>query len=126
MRIAAFTDHLAVVLRMGLDVTPMRRGRSYWKMSTTLLRDKRFQGQLRQCWTDWNKQIKHNPTMVLWWEWVAKVHIKRLFIREGTERQREETEMETFYYACLYDALKHPLQHEERKATINRLQAKIV
>ena len=34
--------------------------------------------------------------------------------------------MENFYYACLYDALKHPLQHAERKAAISRLKAKIV
>ena len=32
--------------------------------------------------------------MVLWWERVAKVHIERLFIREGTERRHEETQME--------------------------------
>ena len=90
-RITAFTDHLAVVLRMALDIAPMRRGHNYWKMNTTLLRDKSFQGQLRQYWADWTKQIKHYPTMVLWWERVTKVHIKGLFIREGTERRREET-----------------------------------
>ena len=83
-RIAAFTDHLAVVLRIALDVTPMRRGHGYWKMNTALLRD-RFQEQIRQCWAEWTKQIKHYPTMLLWWERVAKAHIKRLFIREGTE-----------------------------------------
>jgi hypothetical protein len=85
MRIAAFTDHLAVVLRMALDVTPMRRGCSYCKVNRALLHDKRFLGQLWQYWADWTKQIKYYPTMVLWWERVAKVHIKRLFIQEGTE-----------------------------------------
>jgi len=34
--------------------------------------------------------------------------------------------MENVYYACLYDALKHPLQLAEKKADINRLKAKIV
>jgi len=51
-RLAAFTDHLAVVLRIALQVTPVWRGRSYWKMNTTLLGDKNFQRQLRQKWAD--------------------------------------------------------------------------
>ena len=34
--------------------------------------------------------------------------------------------MENFYCTCLYDALKHPLQHAERRAAINRLKAKVV
>jgi hypothetical protein len=35
-------------------------------------------------------------------------------------------QMKNFHYACLYDAIKYPLQHAERQATINRLKAKIV
>jgi hypothetical protein len=38
-----------------------------------------------------NQTDKKYSTMVLWWERVAKVQINRLFIREGTERRREET-----------------------------------
>jgi len=33
-RIAAFTGHLAVVIRTVLEATTMRRGRSYWNMNT--------------------------------------------------------------------------------------------
>ena len=48
MRVAAFTDHLAVVLRIELEVTTAWRGRSYWKMNTTLLREENFQSHLRE------------------------------------------------------------------------------
>ena len=34
--------------------------------------------------------------------------------------------MENFHYACLYDAIKYPLQHAERQAAINGLKDKIV
>src|SRR5215469_14673796 len=64
--------------------------------------------------------------MVLWWERVAKVKMKGPFISEGTERRREETQMENFYYACLYEALQHPLHHAKRRAALIRLKAKIV
>jgi len=45
---------------------------------------------------------------------------------EGTEKRREETQMENFYYACLYDALNQPNQHAKKKTMIDSLQAKIV
>jgi hypothetical protein len=123
---AAFTGHLAVVLQMAFNVTTMLRGRGFWRMNMALLRGKVFLRQLTQRWAEWKKLTKHYPHMVLWWERVAKVRLKGLFIREGTERRREVTKMENVYYACLYEALQHPLQHTERKAAINRLQAKIV
>ena len=64
--------------------------------------------------------------MVMWWERVPNVYIKKLFIREGTVKRREETQMENFYYACLYDILQRPIQHAERRAALNHLKAKIV
>ena len=67
-RFAAFTDHLAVVLRITLQVTTMRRGRGFWRMNMALLRDKGFQGQLRQQRATWNTQIKKYTTMMQWWE----------------------------------------------------------
>jgi hypothetical protein len=36
---AAFTDHLAVVLRIALDVETIRRGTGYWKLNVALLQD---------------------------------------------------------------------------------------
>jgi len=83
-QVAAFTDHLAVVIRIALAATTMQHGRSYWKMNMALLRKESFQEQVRQRWSEWSKQTKNYPTMVMWWERVAKVHIKKLFIHEGT------------------------------------------
>jgi len=95
-------------------------------MKTALLREESFQEQLRQRLAEWSKQTKNYPTMVMWSERVAKVHIKELFIREGTVKRREETQKENFYYACLYDILQRPIQHAERRAAINRPKAKTV
>jgi len=115
-----------VVIRIALEATTMRRGRSYWKMNAALLCEKSIQEQLRQLWAEWSKQTKNYPTMVMWWERVAKVHVKKLFIREGTVNGREETQMENVYYACLYDILQRPSQHAERRAALNHLKAKTV
>ena len=46
--VAAFTDHLAVILRIALNVTTVQLGRSYWKMDTALLRDAGVQETLQQ------------------------------------------------------------------------------
>jgi len=108
-RVAAFTDHLEVVIRIALEATTMRRGRSYWKMNTVLLCEESFQEQLRQRWVELSRETKNYLTMVMWWEQVAKVHIKKLFIREWTVKRREETQMENLFYACLYDKLQRPI-----------------
>ena len=39
--VAAFTDHLAVVLSIAHDVD-IRRGRGYWKMNAALMQDAHF------------------------------------------------------------------------------------
>jgi hypothetical protein len=52
--------------------------------------------------------------------------IRLLFIREGTEARRGAREVENFYYACFYDLLQMPKQHEDRPAKINQLKAKLV
>ena len=54
------------------------------------------------------------------------MHIKKLFIRKGTVKRRKETQMENFYYACLYDILQRLIQHAERRAALNHLKTKIV
>jgi len=125
-RIVAFTDHLAVLIRIDIEATTMRGGRSFWKMNTALLREDLFQEQLRQFWTEWSKPNKNYPTMVMWWEQVAKVHIKKLFVREGTVKRREEMQMENIYYVCLYDILERPIQHAKKRAELNNLKDKTV
>jgi endonuclease/exonuclease/phosphatase family metal-dependent hydrolase len=44
--VAAFTDHIAVFLRMALNMPVVCRGRGYWKMNTTLLQETPFQEKL--------------------------------------------------------------------------------
>jgi exonuclease III len=125
-RVAAFTDHLAVVLRIVLDITTVRRGRSYWKMNTALLQDDHFLQQLRLRWTDWYRRAKYYPTLVMWWERAVKTLIKKFFIYEGTVIRREAIQMENFYYACLYDILRRPSPHEVKRTKLNQLKAKII
>jgi hypothetical protein len=70
-------------------------------MNMALLPEEFFRRQLTQQWAEWKKLTKHYPHMVLWWEGVAKVRLKGLFTRKGTERRREATKMENLYYACM-------------------------
>ena len=42
-RVVVLTDYLAVVIRLAREATTLRRGLSYWKMNTALLREDSFQ-----------------------------------------------------------------------------------
>jgi hypothetical protein len=48
---AAFTDHLAVILRLSVDVPMMRWGRGLWKPNASLLDT--FREKIRQQWENW-------------------------------------------------------------------------
>jgi hypothetical protein len=48
--VAAFTEYLAVILRISLDVSTIQRRRSYWKMDAALLSDAGVQVTLKQRW----------------------------------------------------------------------------
>jgi hypothetical protein len=37
--VIAFTDHLAIILRIDLQIPVLSRGRSEWKLNTRLLRE---------------------------------------------------------------------------------------
>jgi hypothetical protein len=105
--VTAFTDHLAVMLRIALSVTTIRRGRSYWKMNAALLREADVQKTLLQRWKGLIRQQTYYPHIVMWWERVVKNQIRKLLTSEGS-RRRDDVSLENFYHACLYDLLKRP------------------
>ena len=64
----AFTDHLAVCLRITLDAPLLRRGRGRCKMNARLLEEDSFRNPIQQEWTKWKKQREKYPKSVTWWE----------------------------------------------------------
>jgi len=124
--VAAFTDHLAVILRIAFDVTTIQRGRSYWKMDAALVRDDGVQKTLHQRWSGWKRQRNLYPNIVVWWERVAKTQLRKLLITEGAMRRRDDLALGNFYHAALYELLQSPPPHEEKTAAINHIKAKIV
>jgi len=123
---AAFTDHLAVVLHIVLDVDNIRRGTGYWKMNAALLQNTSFQGKLLQQWARWKQQRKYFPDMVMWWKRAAKKQTRLLFMREGTEKRRDDRDMENFYHACLYELLQDHANQAMRAAKVNLSKPKLV
>jgi endonuclease/exonuclease/phosphatase family metal-dependent hydrolase len=50
---SAFTDHLAVIIRLSLESQSTRYGPSYWKMNAYLLHETDFLHRLRVEWEQW-------------------------------------------------------------------------
>jgi exonuclease III len=123
---AAFIDHLPVCLRLTLDAPIQRRGRGRWKMNVSLLDYTTFNDQVQQEWLQWRQQERKYLDTVTWWVNYAKRKIRFMFNNEGKERVRTERMNEHFYYTCTYDVLQDPIQHREKVAKLNHLEAKIV
>ena len=123
---AAFTDHLAVCLRITLDAPLLRRGRGRWKMNAKLLEEAPFRDQLQQECSKWEHQRKKYPNSVTWWGSYAKTKIRYIFMTEGKERARDDKMMENFYHTCIYDILQEPTQPREKYTRLHQLKTKII
>jgi hypothetical protein len=123
--VASFTDHLAVFLRISLELTTVHLRRIYWKMDTALLSDAGVQETLKQRWTGLKRQRNLFPQIVIWWERVAKNQLLIILNTEGAMRRRDELALENFYHAALYELLQSPPPHEDKIMTVNHIKAKI-
>lgn len=123
---AAFTDHMAVLARIDLQVPFIHRGRGRWYMNTSLLDDPSYRGEIKKEWSEWIRHIHRYQSISHWWEHHVKRKIKYLFIREGTERKADRTNMENFYYAAIYDILQGTETHTRKLTKLKELKAKIV
>jgi len=82
---AAFTDHLAVLIRIKLATPRILRGRGGWCMNTSFHKDAPFRRKLREAWNEWTKHIKRYLDIIHWWVHYVKEKIKLLFTRKGRE-----------------------------------------
>jgi hypothetical protein len=124
--VAPFTDHMAVVLRLRMDVLPIYRGRGYLRMNTRILKETPFKETVTHKWQTWESLKGKYRDLTMWWEKYVKKELRYLFIVEGTTRRREDAATENFYNACIYDVLKEPDQHNSKLRALQHLKAKII
>ena len=94
---AAFTDHLAVLIRIKFATPITFKGRGRWCMDISVLKDAPFRKKLRAVWNEWSKHIKRYPNIMHWWVHYVKQKIKLLFTKEGAERNADRCRLEDFY-----------------------------
>jgi len=123
---AAFTDNLAVMLRVSLSALCTTRGKGYWRMNPTYMEDQQLLQTFRQQWEMWRKNAHHYPSRVMWWCRLVKRRIRLLFSRAGVERYRECEVMEHFYYSAIYDVLQDERDSGDKALALKSLKAKII
>jgi hypothetical protein len=123
---SAFSDHLAVVLRIAIDTPLTSRGRGYWRMNVSFLRETNFRSIIQTQWAKWKTHKKYYPNGVMWWGRYIKRIIRHLLINKGTERRRDRLAMETFYYDAIYNILQETTIQESTSRTLKILKASIV
>jgi len=122
---AAFTDHLAVVLRLTLDAPILRRGRGTWKLNSAPITENHIMEDLRQKWTQ--RKRKHlYPDINTWWSRYCKKRIWVIFQYAEEERRRDQRSMENFYYECLYDIRSKRIITKRTSQALNYIKVKTV
>jgi exonuclease III len=116
--VAAFTDHLAIRIRMASSDPIPTRGRGQWKMNTSVLKEGCFRRILQHKSDIWRNHRKYYPTPVLWWEGYVKRMLKQTFTWEGAARRRDRRDLENFYFEAIYALLQTPTEHAARAAKL--------
>jgi len=65
--VVAFTGHLAVCLRLNIDVPTLRRGRGIWKLNNTILTENQCKEAIRTHWEQRQKREPHLPGINMLW-----------------------------------------------------------
>ena len=76
-----------------------------------MLEDNSFRDILRR------QMTKHYPSKTLWWEWHVKKRIRQTFQSEGTARNKDRKDLEEFYYAAIYHAIRAPTPTPNRESS---------
>jgi len=66
--VAAFTDHLAVLLRVAMSTPITHRGKGRWTMNISYLKEVPFQDKIKESWEKWKTHISRFPDIVQWWD----------------------------------------------------------
>ena len=80
--LAPFTDHLAICLRISIDLPIMRRGRGLWKMDSAVITENACTEKLRTLWGQLQRQEGYLPDLTMWWVRLCKKKIRQLYQRE--------------------------------------------
>ena len=123
---AAFTDHLAVVLRLSIPSVIKRRGSRRWKMNPHLMNDADIKILIRHEFEKWRKYKQYYPDMTIWWERCVKKSLCQLIRRAETERYADHRKMENHLYQCIYDILRTEKPEAKKYEILKRYKAKIV
>jgi hypothetical protein len=122
---AAFTDHNAVKLQLtGQQITPYW-GKSSWKLNTKLLHTEEIYERFKQ-WEGWRKKKKWYRDIGHWWGACVKPGIQRFFKAAGREKASEYKQEVIFYYSCIYELLKKPIDYPELHTKFKYYNAKII
>ena len=120
---AAFTDHLAMCLRMTVEEPIVRRCPGYWKMDVRILECKTSIQQFKTLW-DQLKRLKHAfPNAPMWWERACKRRIQCFLRRALADRKRNHRAMENYYYECVCEILQQAAPNADTRNALQKLKA---
>jgi len=124
--VAPFTDHLAVCLRISIDLPCMRRGRGLWKMDSFVITENACTEKLRTLWGQLQRHKGYFSDLTMWWDRLCKKKIRQVFRREQAGHRRDCCMMENHLYECVYDVLQRPGPSDLTLFALHCLKAKIM
>jgi exonuclease III len=124
-RVAAFTDHSALLVRLTMNAQNHRHGKGRWKLNNMLLQEE-TRTKYRRGWEDWKVRIPQYRNKLEWWDKFAKTRTQHFFKQEGRTQAAERRQMENFYYQCIYDLISEKQRDQNITTRLKYFKDKIM
>jgi hypothetical protein len=119
----AFSDHMAVLLRVYLTIPFVHRGRGRWRINIFYLAERAVQKKVSEGWVKWKKTytpLSRHCQMVVQY---AERRIQTLFVRRHGEELRPSQYGE-LHLCCHLRSIKGPSSRRDQNDRAKRTKSK--
>jgi hypothetical protein len=124
--LVAFTDHLAVVLRISSPAQNVSRRQWRWKTDPEAMQNRDLQDNIRSAMEKWRQRQRYYDDIVQWWERCVKAQLQKLICRDAYKRHRDAFLMKNHLYECIYEIMKSNIPEASKFSSLQRHKAKII
>jgi hypothetical protein len=120
-----FSEHFAVAVCLTYSHQTCSCKIRLWKMNISLL-EENISWYANATLEQMGKTEKYYPNKTSWWDRYVKQRIRQTSQRESASRNHDRRDMEEFYYAAIYPAVRPPPPpaKENVSITVRRLKRK--
>ena len=122
-----FSDHCGIIMKIKVDRSMIvSRGRGYWKINPTILRDERVSEQFAEACETWKLRQVYNIDKSKWWNEVFKTKSKQFYKSKSWDLITRITNEKQYFYGKIREYMEKKNKGEETYLDIKVMKSRIL